>query len=133
MIKCQQWVDSAYVMKRKNLSLCRQTMMCQRPPEKYEEKLLAFQSFVIKMRKDHGYIPLQIGNANQMPVWFDTPENATVKAKGTRSIHVLTTCAKRQRCTVILCIKADGRKLPPFVIFKRKRVPAEPFPSGIFL
>jgi hypothetical protein len=30
-------------------------------------------------------------------------------------------CVK-QRCTVMLCIRADGRKLPPYVIFKRKTV-----------
>lgn len=120
-------------MARKNLSIRRRTTMCQRLPEEYEEKLLAFQKFVIKMRREHGYIASQIGNADQTPVWFDAPENVTVEAKGKKSIHVRTTGAERQRCTVMLCITADGRKLPPYVVFKRKRVPAAQFPNGVIV
>lgn len=120
-------------MNRKNLSLRRRTTMCQRLPEEYGEKLLSFQKFVIKKRREHAYLLSQIGNADQTPVWFDAPENVTVEAKGKKSVQVLTTGAERQRCTVMLCITADGRKLPPYVVFKRKRVPAEQFPDGIFV
>ena len=32
-----------------------------------------------------------------------------------------------------LCVTADGSKLPPFVIFKRKTIPKEKFPKGIIV
>ncbi|KAM7315265.1 hypothetical protein ISCGN_005047 [Ixodes scapularis] len=92
--------------------------------EEYEDKLLSFQKYVIELRREHGYTLSQIGNVDQTSVWFDSPENCTVNAKGQKSVLVRTTGAERQRCTVMLCIPADGRKLPPYVIFKRKTIPA---------
>lgn len=44
-----------------------------------------------------------------------------------------TTGAERQRCTVMLSVTADGRKLPPYVVFKRKTLPKESFPNGIIV
>lgn len=39
---------------------------------------------------------------------------------------------KKQRTTVMLCCTADGRKLPPYIIFKRKTLPAgEKFPRNV--
>lgn len=111
--------------KRKNPSIRQRTTMCQRLPE--EEK------YVIGLRKEHGYILSQIGNADQTRVWFDSPANCTVNAKSQKSVLVRTTGAERQRCTVMLCITADGRKLPPYIIFKRKDVPNEKFPKGVVI
>ncbi|KAM7287750.1 hypothetical protein ISCGN_031441 [Ixodes scapularis] len=107
--------------------------MCQRLPAEYGDKLLSFQKYVIELRREHGYILSQIGNADQTPVWFDSPENCTANAKGQKSVLVRTTRAERQRCTVMLCVTADGRKLPPYAIFKRKTIPAEEFPSGVIV
>lgn len=120
-------------MKRKNLSIRRRTTMCQRLPGEYEDKLLSFQKYVIGLRHKNKYILSQIGNADQTPVWFDSPESCTIDIKGKKSVTVRTTGAERQRCTVMLCITADGRKLPPYVIFKRKTVPKELFPRGLIV
>lgn len=89
MVQCQQWVDSAFNEEKENLSIRRRTMMCQRLPEEYEEKLLAFQSFVFKMQKDHGYIPSQIGNADQTPVWFDA-RSCFVSERTGENFHLLS-------------------------------------------
>lgn len=64
------------------------------------------------MRHEHNYMLSEIANADQTPVWFDCPENCTVELKGKKSVSVRTTGAERQRCTVMLCVTADGRKLP---------------------
>lgn len=52
-------------------------------------------------------------------------------AEGARSVHIWTTGAEKQRCTVMLAVTADGCKLPPYVIFKKKTLPKGPFPEGI--
>lgn len=118
-------------LKRKGLSFRRRTMLCQRLPPDYTDKVLNFQRYVIGMRHEHNYMLSEIANADQTPVWFDCPENCTVELKGKKSVSVRTTGAERQRCTVMLCVTADGRKLPPYVILKRKRIPNEAFPKGI--
>lgn len=98
--------------------------MCQRLPLEYEDKLLSFQKYVIDMRKQRGYLMSQIGNADQTPVWFGSPENCIVEMKGKKSVLVRTTGAERQRCTVVLCITADGRKLRRMSSSSGRRFPA---------
>lgn len=120
-------------MRRKNLCLHHRTTTCQHLPEKYGYKLLSFQKLIIKKRREHGYLLLQIGNADQTVVWFDAPDNVTVEVEGKNSIRVLTMGVKRQRCTVMLCITADKGKLPPYVVFMGKCVPTERFPDRIFV
>ncbi|KAG0422856.1 hypothetical protein HPB47_001347 [Ixodes persulcatus] len=101
-------------MKRKDSSIHQRTTMRQQLPEEYEDKLRSFPKYIIELRREHGNILSQIGNADYTSVWFDSPEN----------------CA---RCTVMLCITADGRKLPRYATFKRKTIPAEGFPRGIIV
>lgn len=120
-------------LKRKDLSFRRRTTLCQRLPEDYTDKVLSFHKYVIGLRHQHNYLLSQIGNADQTPVWFDCPENYTVELKGKKSVAVRTTGAERQRCTVMLCVTADGRKLPPYVVLKRKRIPNEVFPKGVIV
>ncbi|KAK8784512.1 hypothetical protein V5799_009125 [Amblyomma americanum] len=118
-------------LKRKGLSFRRRTTLCQRLPPDYTDKVLSFQKYVIGLRREHKYIFSQIANANQIPVWFGCPESCTVELKGKKSVFVRTTGAERQRCTVMLCVTADGLKLPPYVILKRKTIPKGVFPKGI--
>lgn len=120
-------------MNRRELSIRRRTTICQKLPEQYEDKLIAFQKHVINLRKQNRYLLSQIGNADQTPVWFDMPENTTVNVRGERSVQVKTTGSEKQRCTVMLAITADGRKLPPYVVFKRKTMPKDKFPTGIIV
>jgi hypothetical protein len=42
-----------------------------------------------------------------------------------------TTEAKKQHCTVMLAIRANGQKLPPYVVFKCKTMAKEKFPQGV--
>ncbi|KAK8758329.1 hypothetical protein V5799_004041 [Amblyomma americanum] len=118
-------------LKSKGLSFRRRTTLCQRLPPDYTDKVLSFQKYVIGLRREHNYIFSQIANADQTPVWFDCPESCTVELKGKKSVFVQTTGAERQRCTVMLCVTADGRKLPHYVILKRKTIPKGVFPKGI--
>ena len=49
---------------------------------------------------------------------FDVPSNKTVDVKGAKTI--MTSGNEKTRYTVFLACCADGTKLPPLLIFKRK-------------
>jgi hypothetical protein len=74
----------------------------------------------------------QIGNMDEVPMRFDMPSNFTVDRKGAQDIKISTTGAEKCCFTVVLCVTADGGKLPPFVIFKRKTIQKkQDFPKGV--
>ncbi|KFD64377.1 hypothetical protein M514_23401 [Trichuris suis] len=68
----------------------------------------------------------------QTPVYFDMPTNKTVESKDARSVVLNSSGHEKTRFTVALSCLADGTKLKPMVIFKRKK-PNVAFPSGAFV
>ena len=66
-----------------------------------------------------------IGNMDETAIWADMPGGSTVDARGVRHVPVLTTGHEKSRVTVCLAAMADGRKLPPYIVFKGKRFPQE--------
>jgi len=72
-------------MGRNDLSVRRRTTLSQRLPDNYNAKLLNFQQFVLKLRKEHGYELAQLGNADQTPLTFDLPYERTVAQKVRRA------------------------------------------------
>ncbi|KAM7311305.1 Pogo transposable element with KRAB domain [Ixodes scapularis] len=128
----KKWV--ANFMKRNGLSLRRRTTVCQRLPDAYEEKRLEFHRYVAELRTKNGFMLDQIGNADQTPVWFDMPSRRTVSEKGERQVRLLTTGNEHNRFTAMLCCTADGHKLPPFLVFKRKTMPTnQKFPPKVII
>ena len=120
-------------MSRHSLSVRRRTHIAQKLPRDFEDKLVEFQKFIIKLRKDRIYPMCAIGNADQTPLTFDMPYNTTVAPTGSKSVTIRTTGAEKSRFTVMLACTADGGKLPPYVIFRRKTMPKEKFPKGIII
>jgi hypothetical protein len=59
------------------------------------------------------------------------PSNTTVDKKGSKSVHVKTTGHEELRITTMLLVVADGRKLTPFVILKRKNLLKKKPPPGL--
>lgn len=58
----------------------------------------------------------------------------TVNQVGAREVKVRTFGYEKQQVTVMLCITADGRKLPPYIILKRKNMPKnETFPQDVIV
>jgi hypothetical protein len=100
-------------------------------PKDFDDKIIAFHKFVIGLSKNNSYLLSQIGNANQTPLYFYMPTNTTIKGKGEKSVIIHTSGCKKQRCTVMLAITADGRKLLSYVIFKRKTMPKAKLPYGV--
>jgi hypothetical protein len=78
---------------------------------------------MIMIRNKHGYLLPQTGNADQTPTWFAILESTTKENVGKRSVQVRMTGADKHQCIMMLAVSADGYKLPPFVIFRRKTLP----------
>jgi hypothetical protein len=57
----------------------------------------------------------------------DMPRNYTVNLKGEKQVAMKTIGYKKLCVTVMLCITANGNKLPPYVTLSRKTVPKEIF------
>ena len=76
----------------------------------------------------------QIANADETAIYLDMPPNYTLEKKGVKEIILKTTGCEKLRLTVMLAATADGRKLPPFLILKRKTVPkSESFPKDVIV
>jgi hypothetical protein len=72
-----------------------------------------------------------IGNADQTPVYFDMPSNITVNEKGAKAVLMRGTGNEKARISVMLGVLADGHKLPPYIILRRKTMPKEKLPVGL--
>jgi hypothetical protein len=97
---------------RNELCIRRKTSVSQWLPDAYEGKILCFQKYITNQRRQHSYIVSQIGNADQTPVYFEMPLDTTVHKKGDKNATIRTGRKEKQCCTV-MCITADGIKLPP--------------------
>lgn len=95
----------------------------QKLPADHTKRIVQFHRFVLYKRQERCYLLLHIGNVDQTPVYFDMPYNTTIANKGSSNITIRTTGNKRLRYTVMLAVTADGNKLSPYVIFKRKKMP----------
>ena len=61
-----------------------------------------------------------MANADEMAIYLDMPPNYTLEKKGVKKVLLKTTGREKLRLTVMLAVTVDGRKLPPFLILKRK-------------
>lgn len=118
-------------MKRKKLSVRARTTVGQELPENWEEKAKDFLTYTKKIIREKKLSPKEIINMDEVPLCFDCPPNYTVDSRGKESISITTTGHEKAAFTVVLSCAADGSKLTPMVIFKRKTIPKEIFPKGV--
>ncbi|MES9884208.1 MAG: hypothetical protein ABW185_25465 [Sedimenticola sp.] len=118
-------------MRRHGLAMRQRTHIAQKLPKDLDDKLENFHKFVINQRKSHMYDIPSIGNMDETPMYFDMPGNSTVHIKGDKTVAVRTSGAEKSHFTVVLSCLADGTKLKPMVIFKRKTMPKEKLPAGV--
>lgn len=50
--------------------------------------------------------------------WFDILSGSTAALSGSKSVLVKTTGHEKDQFTVILTARADGKKPPPYIVFK---------------
>lgn len=118
-------------LNRNGLALRQKTHIAQKLPKDVEEKVHNFEKFVLKERKMFDFALGQIGNMDETPMYFDMPGNTTIDRVGSKSVSVKTTGHEKQHFTVVLACQADGQKLRPMVIFKRKTMPKDSFPRDV--
>lgn len=122
------------MMKRNGFPLRHRTTICQKLPVGFKHKLIDFQCYVMKLRRETHYALGQISNADETSVYTDMPRMCTVNQVGAREVKVWTTGYEKQRVTAMLCITADGRKLLPYVILKSTNMPKnETFPQNVIV
>ena len=120
-------------MNRNGLVLRQRTHIAQKLPKDLDDKVDKFHRFVIDERKLCAYAMSAIGNMDESPMYFDMPGNTTVDFSGNKTISIKTTGHEKQHFTVVLACLADRTKLKPMVIFKRKTMPKDKFPSGVLV
>ena len=120
-------------MKQRNLSICTRTTVSQQLPDDYQEKLILFRSYCINKINDQKILLKRITNMDEVPLTFDIPVNHTVERTGTSAVNIRTTGNEKSSLTVVLACQANGQKLPPMIIFKRKTLPKEKFPAGVII
>ena len=85
------------------------------------------------MRKKLCFETGQLGNMDEVPLRFDAPSNKTMDVKGAKTVMIRTSGNEKTRYTVVLAFCADGTKLPTLLIFKRKTLPKDIIPHGIYV
>ncbi|CAI7790930.1 unnamed protein product [Closterium sp. NIES-54] len=95
------------------------------------EQCKSFWQFVRAKHHERGIDTAWIINADQTPLWLEMPATTTVEETGVRSVPIRSAGYQKQRVTVMLACTADGRKLKPWVFFKRKTLPKGDFPADV--
>jgi len=98
-------------LRRHKLSLRRRTKIGQKLPENLNEKLVAFQRFIIRHHQAQDYDLAQIGNMDETPIFFDMVGNVTVEAKGNKTVHIRTTGNEKNWFTCVLSVLANGTNI----------------------
>ncbi len=125
------WCDR--FMRRQKLVIRRKTKIAQKLPKDLEDKLTSFQRFIIRQRQATDFELGQIGNMDETPMSFDMPVASTVNFAGEKTVCIKTTGHEKANFTVVLGCMADGTKLKPMLIFKRKTMPKDEFPPGVII
>jgi len=120
-------------IRRNGLCMPPKTTIVQKLPREYERKVIEFHKYVINTRKNLCFEIGQLGNMDEVPLTFDVPSNKTVDVKGVKTIMIKTSGNEKKHYTVVLACYADGKKLPPLLIFKRKMLPKDIIPHGIYV
>ena len=84
-------------------------------------KLLSYFLYVRSLKQKKQYSLDQIIAMDETPVWQDMPGETTADFVGNKFIPLKSTSHEKTRVTVVLSAKANGTKLPPFIVFKGKR------------
>ena len=70
---------------------------------------------------------------NEVPLTFDIRVNRTIERTGASAVSIQTTGNERSSLTVVLGCQANGQKLPPMIISKRKILTKENFTAGVII
>ena len=87
-----------------------------------KELALNFFNYIYKLRREifvNDKLEL-IGNVDETAIYYENIYNTTINKIGEKSVIVRTFGKDKLRITAVLCILANGIKLPPLLIFRGK-------------
>lgn len=70
---------------------------------------------------------------DEVSLTFDVPRSRTVDKTGEKTVLTVTTRNKKTSLTCVLACAANGEKLKPLLIFKRKIMPKGNFPPDVII
>ena len=87
---------------------------------------IKFWNFILTVsERFNNFELLQIANIDEVPLTVDVLSNRSVDIKGAKTMAVQTSGHEKTHFTVVPACCADGTKLPPMIMFKRKMFPKE--------
>lgn len=117
--------------KRSGIVLRRRTSVGQPLPDDHKAKIKEFRRFCEE--ETLNVLPADLGNADEVPVPFDMVYERTVEVKGKDDVKIDSTGHEKSNFTVFLAVTADGAKLKPLIIFKKKLLPKGQFPEDVVI
>lgn len=121
--------DDSHKTKLKGVWLFHQLGLCLETVYLFVDVLISPRNYQKTMRKSW----LSSSNTDQTLLTFDMPFTSTVDIRGTKTVQLNTTKQEKNLFTLMLACTADGGKLPPYIIFKRKTLPKVTWPTGIII
>lgn len=101
-----------------SITLRTKTTLAQHLPNDLEEQIVNFHRFEIAACQRCGYPLSRIFNMDETPMWFKMPSSRTLEFNDSQTVPVKSCGAEKRSFTVTLTVAADGKNLPPKVIFK---------------
>jgi transposase-like protein len=120
-------------MARKKLSVRARTTVGQSLPDDWEDKKKSFLQYVENAVSGKKLHKSQIINMDEVPMSFDCPPTRTVCKTGEKTVSIVTSGHEKTAFTCVLACAANGEKLKPMLIFKRKTLPRGNFPADVLI
>ncbi|KAL4512506.1 hypothetical protein ABPG72_020343, partial [Tetrahymena utriculariae] len=115
----QKWCYA--FIKRNNLSFRSATKVGQQISKSlYFYNCEQFLKQIIRFQEKFNVPLAGIANMDESPIQFNLYPDKTVQQIGSKTVTIHTQGQEKQKVSLVLCILANGEKLPPFVIFKSK-------------
>jgi hypothetical protein len=105
------------------LALRCRTTICQKLPKGFEQKLLNYQRYITNLRKTENFLMGKIANGDETAIYLDMPPNYMLEKKDVKEVLWKTTGCVKRSLRVTTAATANGSKLPPLLILKRKTFP----------
>jgi hypothetical protein len=90
------------------LALGRRTMICQKFPKDFEQKLLNYRRYITNLREMGNFLMGQTANVDETAIYLDMPPNYMLEKKGVKEVLFKTTGYEKFHLTVMLAATADG-------------------------
>ena len=111
-------------IKRSNYSIRRGSNIGQMLPDNAFDLITDFLNEIYKKRKISYNKELDLDcivNLDETAITLNMPPKNTIQNKGDKTVMIKTYGQDKERVSIILAVSALGSKLPPLLIFKRKK------------